>query len=85
MILMKKLYLILFLLLLQLSLQAQCVACKQTVEAQIQNGTLSPDGINNGIVYLMLIPYLLLLLAGYVFYKNYKKWKSAENTDSVEG
>lgn len=68
----------------QIHFYAQCVACKQTVEAQIQNGSMSPDGINNGIVYLMLIPYLLLMIAGYVLYKNYKKLKTAQNTTETE-
>jgi hypothetical protein len=38
---------------------------------------LTMDGINNGIIYLMIAPYLLLLGVGYMLYKNYLKSKNA--------
>lgn len=47
--------------------QAQCAMCRaalQGEEAQAQ-----AEGINNGIVFLMVIPYILIAVAGYAVYK----------------
>lgn len=52
---------------------AQCSACRATVESQIQNGEMTADGINKGILYLMVVPYLLMMGVGYILYRNYKK------------
>lgn len=56
---------------------AQCSACRATVESQIQNGTMTANGINHGILYLMAIPYLLMVGVGYMLYQNYKKRKTS--------
>ncbi len=63
--------LILFTLLLlpQLS-EAQCAMCRAVLESE-ENGAAA-EGINNGIVYLMAIPYILV--AG-LFFFIYKKMK----------
>lgn len=52
-------------------IEAQCAMCRAVLESE--GNTSSAEGINNGIVYLMAIPYLLV--AG-VFYFVYKKMKS---------
>lgn len=60
-------------------LLAQCAMCKAVVESDIATGGTTGLGINNGILYLMFIPYLLIAVVGYFIYKNYKK-----NLSSVE-
>lgn len=51
---------------------AQCAMCKAVVE----NGDSSfAEGLNNGIITLMIIPYLLVIIVGFVFWKYYKKNK----------
>lgn len=62
---------LLFLLMLGYSmtdLWAQCAMCKATAE-NAQEGSLT-SGLNGGILYLMLIPYLLFFVIGYYIYKN---------------
>jgi len=51
----------------------QCVACKAVVESEINNGNMSAEGINKGILYLMIIPYLLIIGVGIIIYKNHIK------------
>ncbi|GAB4141757.1 MAG: hypothetical protein Fur0041_16970 [Bacteroidia bacterium] len=41
-------------------LSAQCAMCKATVESNNSNGGTAAGGINDGIIYLMFIPYILL-------------------------
>lgn len=60
----------LFFLLPQLT-EAQCAMCRAVVESEADGKTA--EGINNGIVYLMAIPYILV---GGLFYFVYKKLRS---------
>lgn len=54
------------------SVVAQCAMCKAVVE----NGDVSmAEGINNGITYLMIFPYLLVGLLLVVLYRYNKKSK----------
>ncbi|WP_299064188.1 hypothetical protein [uncultured Polaribacter sp.] len=52
---------------------SQCAMCKAVVE----NGDISmAEGVNNGITYLMIFPYLLI---GVLFYTLYRYKKKAKN------
>lgn len=60
---------LLFLLLLSPSLvEAQCAMCRAVVESE--QGGKTAEGLNNGIVYLMSIPYILVAVLGFVIYRN---------------
>ncbi|MFZ6009669.1 MAG: hypothetical protein ACOYXT_04915 [Bacteroidota bacterium] len=52
---------------------AQCAMCRSTLENNFSNG--SPGiaaGINTGILYLLVMPYLAVLILGYFWYKSSK-------------
>ena len=52
---------------------AQCAMCKAVVE----NGDISmAEGVNNGITYLMVFPYLLI---GGLFFALYRYKKNAQD------
>nr|WP_298794130.1 hypothetical protein [uncultured Allomuricauda sp.] len=51
--------------------EAQCAMCRAVVESEV--GGETAEGINNGIVYLMAIPYILV---GGLFYFVYKKLRN---------
>lgn len=76
---MKKNYLILlvFLLILTLPAEAQCAMCRAVLESE-ESGAAA-KGINNGIVYLMIFPYLLIGGIGYVIFKMRQKAKLEDN------
>ena len=62
------------LLLANIDVEAQCSMCKAVLESNMQNGESSVGrGINDGIVYIMFVPYMLLAVVGYFMYKHYKK------------
>lgn len=50
---------------------AQCAMCRAVLESE--DNVAAAEGINNGIVYLMAIPYVLV---GVLFYFVYKRMKS---------
>lgn len=78
MISLKKIGAVLFLILIKTNIFAQCAMCKAVLESNLQNGGTAAAGINDGIIYLMFIPYLLIGTVGYFIYKHYKKNKNPE-------
>ena len=68
--------LILILLMMPQWADAQCAMCRAVLESE--GNTSVAEGINNGIVYLMAVPYLLV--AG-VFYVIYIKMKPKKNNN----
>lgn len=55
------------------SSSAQCAMCRAVLESNTD--TSVAEGINNGIVYLMALPYLLV---GVVFYAVYRKLSASK-------
>lgn len=53
---------------------AQCAMCRAVLESE--EGQSTAEGINDGIVYLMAIPYLLV--AGAIFFV-YRKYNSPKH------
>ena len=51
--------------------EAQCAMCRAVIESD--ESSFAAKGINNGIVYLMIFPYLLIAGVGYAIYKSRKK------------
>jgi len=53
---------------------AQCAMCRGTVESSMGNGRNNVGvGLNTGIMYLFVMPYLLVAAIGYLWYRNSKK------------
>lgn len=50
--------------------QAQCAMCRAALESEADNS--QAEGINNGIVYLMAIPYILVAGLFVVIYRKLK-------------
>ncbi|WP_298541669.1 hypothetical protein [uncultured Aquimarina sp.] len=69
----KTLYILILFLLFAIPVDAQCAMCRAVLESE--EGQQTARGINNGIVYLMIIPYVLIGVIGYVMYRNKKKAK----------
>lgn len=53
---------------------AQCAMCRAVLESEA--GQTTAKGINDGIVYLMAIPYILVAGIGFLIYKKFKTKKS---------
>ena len=60
----------LFSLVFFLNSNAQCAMCRAVLESE--EGQNTAKGINNGIVYLMAIPYILIGGLGYFIYRKLK-------------
>lgn len=65
-------------------LAAQCPMCKATAQSNMQNGGTAGRGLNTGIIYMLLAPYLLVGGVGYWWWRNRKRDERAEAGD-LEG
>lgn len=61
--------------LIGVSANAQCAMCRAALGGD--SNTKKAEAVNDGIVYLMVIPYLLVLIIGYLIYRMYSKKKKA--------
>jgi len=55
-----------------------CPMCGTAVDAGVKAGKHFGSGLNSGILYLMCVPYLLIMGIGIFWYKNSKR-PSSEN------
>lgn len=73
----KKLLFILFLFTLTFAIypqaKAQCSMCSISADQGTKNGNTQGKGLNSGIIYLLVIPYLLMTGIGVLWYRNYRK------------
>lgn len=59
-------------LLSSIATSAQCAMCRAALESE--DGGNKAEAINNGIVYLMAFPYIMVAIVFYVVYRmKYKK------------
>ena len=52
---------------------AQCPMCRMTAESNMRNGGSSGAGLNAGILYMLVVPYLIVGGVAYWWWKNKKK------------
>ncbi|GAB3643874.1 hypothetical protein [Spirosoma arcticum] len=74
---MKNLRIVLFIMVLLTvapDLMAQCAMCRGTVESTVSDGrSVIASELNFGILYLLVIPYLIVATIGYLWYRNSKQ------------
>jgi len=51
---------------------AQCPMCRMSAESNLEHGGTMGKGLNKGILYILSLPYLLVLTLGIVWFKNKK-------------
>ena len=56
-----------------LSTSAQCAMCRASLESE--GNATKVEAVNDGIVYLMVIPYVLVGIVGYIIFRMYNKKK----------
>jgi hypothetical protein len=53
--------------------QAQCAMCRASLQGE--DNVVKAKAVNDGIIYLMVIPYLLVAVMGVFIYKMYRSKK----------
>lgn len=63
---------------------AQCAMCRSTLENNFSNGNPGIGaGINTGILYLLVLPYLAVFVLGYFWFKSSKNAKQEFSNGST--
>lgn len=68
------LFLLIAFCLLPIVSNAQCAMCRAALESE--GNTVKAEAVNDGIVYLMAIPYILVGIAGIFVYRMFSKKKA---------
>ena len=64
----KTVFILVLLVVYTTKLRAQCAMCKAAVEANLKEGGSAGAGLNDGILYLMAMPYVAMLFFGIFYY-----------------
>jgi len=65
----------------QMNSFAQCAMCRASLESESNQATA--ESVNNGIVYLMALPYILVAAAFYGVYLIRKKKNENKKSDAI--
>ena len=66
-----KFFILLIFLFLIIDANAQCAMCRAVLESGEDQS--AAEGINDGIMFLMAVPYILVATIGYIIYRKYNK------------
>ena len=59
-------------------LAAQCPMCKMSAESNLKNGGTAGKGLNAGILYMLALPYTLVGVIGFIWWKNNRRNREDE-------
>lgn len=69
--------LILFLALFATDVAAQCPMCKTSLEEARKSGSTVGSTLNDGILYLLALPYTIAIVFGVIYWRNKKRKMAA--------
>lgn len=55
--------------------QSQCAMCKAVAETNKDSGESFALGLNNGILYLLAVPYILLITGAVYVFRHFRSQK----------
>ena len=73
----QKVFFYLFSFLFIFKTNAQCAMCRAVLESEESQS--AAEGINDGIIFLMAIPYILVAAFAYFIYRTYYKTQKPKN------
>ncbi len=70
--------LVVVLLFLSMGADAQCAMCQATAESSRDAGASAADGINKGVLYILVMPYIIMGTIGYFWWRSRAKKQVSE-------
>jgi len=52
---------------------SQCPMCKMSAESNLKNGGSAGAGLNKGILYILMMPYILVSSLAFLWWKNRRR------------
>ena len=56
---------------------SQCAMCTEIADEATKNGNSAGDGINKGVLYLFLSPYLIVATIGFIWWRSRRRAQQA--------
>ncbi|MCH2021469.1 MAG: hypothetical protein MK207_03215 [Saprospiraceae bacterium] len=76
---------ILFILIISTSLlEAQCPMCRMSAEANLNDGGSMASGLNQGIIYLLIFPYILVSIIAFFWLRNHRRVEQQEQAEEIK-
>jgi hypothetical protein len=63
---------------------SQCPMCRMSAESNLAAGGTEGKGLNKGILYMLALPYLMVSILGFLWYKNKKKNEEVHGVETSE-
>ena len=61
--------------------EAQCPMCRMSAESNLKNGGTAGKGLNKGILYMLVTPYLIVGTLGFIWWRNRRREDEIEFED----
>lgn len=58
--------------------EAQCPMCRISAESNLKNGGTAGRGLNNGILFMLAMPYLVVGALGFVWWRSKRRDEDEE-------
>ena len=71
-------FILILTLIFALDVTAQCPMCRMAAESNLENGGTQARGLNNGILYMLSMPYILIGTLAIIWIRSRKKDSSFE-------
>ncbi|CAA6798579.1 MAG: Unknown protein [uncultured Aureispira sp.] len=66
-----------------LMVEAQCPMCKMSAESNLKSGGTAAAGLNKGIIYLLIGPYIMMTVVGYLWWRNRRLVQEQEQEEEI--
>jgi hypothetical protein len=75
---------LLLLVLFQYGVEAQCPMCRMSAETNLKAGGTAAMGLNKGIIYLLIGPYIMISTIAFLWWRNRRAFKAQEIADTIQ-
>ncbi|MEY4926987.1 MAG: hypothetical protein RI894_1423 [Bacteroidota bacterium] len=63
---------------------SQCAMCKMPAESNLANGGTDGSGLNKGILYMFVTPYLLVGTIAFLWWRGRRKFQVEQESEASE-
>lgn len=74
----------LFLILVHYGAEAQCPMCRMSAEGNLKAGGTAAAGLNKGIIYLLIGPYIMISTIAFLWWRNRRAVKAQEQEELIQ-
>lgn len=75
---------VLLLLLVNYGAEAQCPMCRMSAETNLKAGGTAAAGLNKGIIYLLIGPYIMISTVAFLWWRNRRAVKAQEQEEAIQ-